>query len=100
MELPDPETFVQILAGLGYVPAFRYEKYRAIYRSAVDPDGIVTIDETPIGTFLELEGEPEWIDRTAVLLGFTPRDYITASYAALYMQYRAAHPGVPKDMRF
>ena len=61
---------------------------------------MVTIDETPIGTFLELEGEPEWIDRTAALLGFTTGDYVTASYASLYLEYRQSNATVPMDMVF
>jgi adenylate cyclase class 2 len=45
------------------------------------------LDETPIGAFLELEGGPRWIDRTARALGF-PRDgYITDSYGKLYLEH-------------
>jgi adenylate cyclase class 2 len=42
------------------------------------------LDETPIGLYLELEGSPRWIDRTALRLGFRKADYITASYGRLY----------------
>ncbi len=63
-------------------------------------EGIVTLDETPIGDFLELEGPESWIDRTALRLGFGPADYITSSYAALYEEHRRIHPTVPRDMQF
>ena len=78
------ETIRQILAQLGYQPAFRYEKYRTEF-AAEDGAGVVTLDETPIGDFLELEGPGEWIDRTASQLGFGRKDYILESYARLYL---------------
>jgi adenylate cyclase class 2 len=97
--IEDGTTLSTILAALGYVPAFRYEKYRTTFRRDGE-EGSVTIDETPIGVFLELEGEGDWIDRTATVLGFTPAEYLTASYSSLYQEYRRAHPGVRTDMTF
>lgn len=93
------EAFTLVLARLGYQPAFRYEKYRTKFAAAGDP-GILTIDETPIGVFLELEGVPEWIDRTAARLGYPPEKYLTSSYGSLYRQYRREHPGAPENMTF
>ncbi len=79
---------VQVLEALGYRPAFRYEKYRTEYvlptGAGVAHSGVAMLDETPVGVFLELEGPPRWIDRTARRLGFREADYITASYAALH----------------
>ncbi|MBV8570130.1 MAG: class IV adenylate cyclase [Acidobacteriaceae bacterium] len=75
----------QILAQLGYSPVFRYEKYRTEFKNEADPCGLVMLDETPIGDFLEIEGPAEWIDATAQRLGFTPEDYIVDSYGALYV---------------
>ena len=95
----DGVAFAQILAALGYLPSFAYEKFRTTF-SASGEDGIVTLDETPIGDFLELEGPGYWIDQTASRLGFAPEDYITSSYAALYEEYRNAHATVPRDMKF
>ena len=45
------------------------------------------LDETPIGMWLELEGQPEWIDRTAAQLGFTAQQYVTESYGGLWLRY-------------
>lgn len=95
----DASTLARILGRLGYQPAFRYEKYRTGYTREQEP-GTALLDETPIGCFLELEGPPEWIDRTAAALGFAESDYITASYAALYAAFRAEHPAAPVDMIF
>lgn len=99
MELPDADRFAEILTRLGYKQVFRYEKYRTEY---VHPGatGIATLDETPIGNFLEIEGQPEWIDQTAGRLGFAQADYIILSYAALYLRHRDRHPADPPDMVF
>jgi len=74
---------VQVLEALGYRAAFRYEKYRTEYVSGTGA-GLAMLDETPVGVFLELEGPPHWIDRTASRLGFREADYITATYAELH----------------
>jgi len=47
-----------------------------------------------------LEGTTEWIDRTAARLGFSPAEYVTVSYAALYGEYRNANQGAPVNMTF
>ena len=94
------EAFLEaILAHMGYHPVFRYEKYRAEYSRASDL-GIVLVDETPIGNFLELEGPPRWIDETAHLLGFSQSDYITRSYGYLYLAFCRERRIRPKDMLF
>ncbi|HEV8412873.1 MAG TPA: class IV adenylate cyclase [Bryobacteraceae bacterium] len=98
-QVSDGPAFAQILEKLGYQPSFAYEKYRTTFE-APGEDGIVTLDETPMGDFLELEGPGYWIDRTAVKLGFGTADYITSSYAALYEEHRRFHATVPRDMQF
>ena len=95
----DGAAFAQILERLGYRPSFAYEKFRTTFKAPGD-DGIVTLDETPIGDFLELEGPGYWIDRTAVKLGFGRADYVTSSYATLYEEYRQTDAAVPRDMKF
>jgi adenylate cyclase class 2 len=92
-------TLAAILSKLGYAPVFRYEKFRTEFKRP-GTDGSVVLDETPLGVFLELEGEGEWIDRTAALLGFSPRDYVLNSYGRLY-QKECERLGVqPKHMVF
>lgn len=98
-DVSDPAAFELVLDRLGYTPRFRYEKFRTKFSSPAET-GIVTIDETPIGVFLELEGEAAWIDRTAARLGFQPAEYCTVSYAALYREYLRSHQGAPQDMVF
>ena len=62
-DVSDPDAFIQVLDRLGYTGGFRYEKQRTKFARPGEP-GIVTIDETPIGVFMELEGPSEWIDQS------------------------------------
>jgi adenylate cyclase class 2 len=78
----------RILAALGFLPRFRYQKFR----EELALDGlVVAIDETPVGTFVELEGEEGAIASVASRLGRGPADYIVASYRSLFLEYRQAH---------
>lgn len=81
--IADAGQFARILEGIGMRPWFQYEKYRTKYRGA-DAALHFDLDETPIGTFLELEGPRSSIDRAARALGYSNRDYITQSYLELF----------------
>jgi adenylate cyclase class 2 len=98
----DPGSLQVVLERVGFARCFRYEKFRTTFAEQADEPraGVVTLDETPIGVFLELEGSKSWIDATAKRLGFQSADYITASYAALYLEFRATNPEAPADMVF
>jgi adenylate cyclase, class 2 len=98
-DVSDPGTFTLVLHRLGYQPVFRYEKFRTQLRAAGEP-GLITIDETPIGVYLEIEGPQAWIDSTAARLGFPAGQFLTVSYASLYREFREQHPQVPADMTF
>ena len=95
----DLDSCLAVFAGLGFHEAFRYEKYRTEFARDREP-GIATIDETPIGVYMELEGPARWIDRTAKTLGFSRDAYITASYGQLYTDWCEAGGIQPTDMRF
>jgi adenylate cyclase class 2 len=100
VDLSDGAMFERILDALGYKSTFRYQKYRTTFSREGEP-GLITWDETPIGAYMELEGDAEWIDRTAVALGFGVQDYITASYATLYREHCSKNPSaVPDAMVF
>jgi adenylate cyclase class 2 len=88
-----------ILERLGLRPVFLYEKFRAEYAKPGE-EGIITIDETPIGDFLELEGPPAWIDAVAAQLGYRESDYIKQSYGTLYIQHCKSTGTAPSDMLF
>ncbi len=91
------EEMHAILTALGYRPSFRYEKYRAEWS---DGTGDVVIDRTPLGNIAEIEGEPKWIDHTAKLLGLTHHDYLTASYAELFFQWKERNASRAQNMTF
>ena len=99
VEISDAATTVAILERLGFHPVFRYQKYRTEY-SQPGTRGIVTLDETPIGCFFEIEGTPRWIDRTARRLGFLQSDFITASYGRLHQEFSKARGVAAGDMVF
>lgn len=99
VQVSDFDAMSAILERLGYTPVFRYEKYRTEFRQP-HRGGVAMLDETPIGVFLELEGSPSWIDRTARKLGFDEDAYITASYGRLYLEWCAAHEIQPSNMIF
>jgi adenylate cyclase class 2 len=99
IDFKDGAHLDEIFLHMGYRPVFRYEKYRTEYEMQ-RVDGKVLLDETPIGNFLEIEGRPRWIDRTARVLGFSTTDYITRSYGYLYLAYCRERRLPAKDMLF
>ena len=67
---------------LGLVVGFRYEKYRTEYSL---PGVTLTIDDTPVGVFVELEGEEAAILDAARALGRTADEFLLDSYRALFL---------------
>jgi adenylate cyclase, class 2 len=92
-----PDAVVLLLEGLGYAPRYRYQKYRTTFAL----EGLeIALDETPIGCFVELEGEPAAIDRVAARLGFDASQYILATYRQLQEQLAAGLDTEPGDLVF
>ena len=86
-----------ILRALGYLPWFRYEKFRAEW---TDGKGQVVVDETPIGSFCEIEGAPRWIDATAKKLGVSQANYIIRNYVGLFLEWKARTKSQALEMTF
>lgn len=82
----DASIIVAILEQLGFMPWFRYEKYREEF--ALD-DVVIAIDETPVGTYVEIEGSDTGIAAVATALGRTPSDYVLDSYRGLFVRFCA-----------
>ena len=61
---------------------FRYQKYREEYKYQ---NVTLTIDETPIGTYVEIEGPEYEIFEATKKMGRTKNDYILDSYRALFV---------------
>ena len=96
------QNWLAALGSVGFLPGFRYEKFRSRVRIPRAIAGAVQLDldETPIGTFLEIEGAPEAIDRVARALGFLRRDYLRATYADLYAARCRRRGQIPRNMLF
>ncbi|HEY7575822.1 MAG TPA: class IV adenylate cyclase, partial [Thermoanaerobaculia bacterium] len=95
VEVSDGGEAEGILEGLGLIRRFRYEKRREEWAF----EGcIVCLDETPIGNFVEVEGDPTAIRRAFVGLGLDFTEAIPYSYAELYQRRRKAEPALPPDM--
>lgn len=70
---------------LGLRPWFRYQKYREEFSAS---GVVVAIDETPVGTYVELEGTEAAIHAMTAGLGRYPADFIVDSYYRLFMTRR------------
>lgn len=90
-------NLVTILERLGLEVWFRYEKYREEFTF----DGvIVAIDETPVGIFIELEGEENVIHEIAGSLGWSQEDYILDSYWDIFLKESNTKGSGTSDMVF
>ena len=96
-KIADGRKMEGILAALGYVPTFRYEKFRGEWG---DGKGHVVVDETPIGNLAEIEGQARWIDRVAKQLGIGREEYITKSYAELFFEWKRKTRRAAEEMTF
>ncbi len=93
----DGLLLLRVLEEIGFHVWFRYEKYREEF---AHEDVTIAIDETPVGTFVEIEGSEPGIRQTAEALSRQPADYVTDSYRGLYVRYCEQH-GLPlADMLF
>jgi adenylate cyclase class 2 len=95
--IDDGEQFENILLALGFLPSFRYEKFRAEWS---DGKGHIVLDETPIGFFGEIEGPARWIDQSARRLGIDRQSYITESYAELFFAWKRRTRSPAEEMTF
>jgi len=104
LEVSDGGTLTKIFDGLRLDGWFRYEKYRTTYKLGAaktwGKELLVEVDETPVGTFVELEGPAEAIDKAAEALGFSKRDYISKSYLELYVEECRRRGEQPRHMLF
>lgn len=91
----DGGELAAILERLGYERRFRYEKRREEWSW----EGcVIALDATPIGTFVEIEGDPGAIRQVVAGLGLDASEAIPYSYAELYARCRKEQPSLPLDM--
>jgi adenylate cyclase class 2 len=79
------EALRRAFDALGMRVWFRYQKYREEFSR---PGLVVAIDETPVGTYVELEGDEDAILAMTAALGLSPADFIVDSYYRLFMKRR------------
>lgn len=80
----DGEVLQHVFEELGLHVWFRYEKYREEFAAE---DVTIAIDETPVGTYVEIEGGEQGILDMAAALGRSPADFILESYRGLFVSH-------------
>lgn len=82
----DGAALLAVLETLGFTVTQRYQKYRTPFTCPVEgcESVMLTLDETPLGDFLEIEGDPQHIHRCAEALGFARDAYETRSYLDIH----------------
>ena len=93
----DGEVLKRVLEELGLHVWFRYEKYREEYSA---PEVTIALDETPVGTFVEIEGGEQGIHEMTRALGRSTADFILDSYRGLFIQHRERHGTSSVNMVF
>ena len=83
--ISDGDVLTHVLESLGLHVWFRYQKFREEFAAE---DATIALDETPIGTFIELEGGERAILTMTYALGRTPDDFILDSYRSLFLARR------------
>src|SRR5262249_31497026 len=98
----EPHQMVAIFERLGYHAFFRYQKYRTVYKLAMDDGQTLKVmhDETPMGNFLELEGTEEAVKRAVAALELKPKDYITSTYIGMQAERCRAEGRPLEDLLF
>ncbi len=83
----DYDTMDLILQKLGYHSAWLYEKYRTTYELG---DAEIVLDEMPYGSFIEVEGDAESIEKVlqAIHLGDAKR--LIGSYSDWFFRIKTA----------
>jgi adenylate cyclase class 2 len=93
----EPERLIELFERLGYQRSFRYQKYRTGYCVALDGRELkIELDETPMGNFIEIEGDETSVLKALDTAAFTANDIIRDSYPELQAA-RCRARGVPLE---
>ncbi len=82
-EIRDPAAFRRILKALGLRIIFQTRKKRTLFRHGRLG---VSLDETAVGDYIELEGRRSDIVRFAKGLGYGRKDFITLDYVRMIQE--------------
>jgi adenylate cyclase class 2 len=86
IEVSNFEEAERIIISLGFRKAFRYQKRREVF---ISNDTHILLDETPIGNYIEIEGEEDRILELSEQLGLSPDRGTSKNYMELYEEYCA-----------
>ena len=89
--------YLVVPCSYGIHRAFRYQKFRTVYGLVMDGHELeVAFDETPIGHFLEIEGDGQTVLQVLKAAGLSEGDIIRESYPELQAT-RCKQRGVPLE---
>jgi adenylate cyclase class 2 len=93
----EPDQMAVLLERLGFQRSFRYQKYRTVYQLNINEEMVtITFDETPMGNFIEVEGNETGVLETMKAAGFDADEIIRESYPEL-QEKRCAERGMPLE---
>jgi adenylate cyclase, class 2 len=98
-DVEDGAAMAEVFCQLGFCPAFRYEKFRTEWEANAGTAHLV-LDETPIGTWAELEGEPAWIEAMLRQLDVAAERCTVESYGALFLQWKERTGSPAENLTF
>ena len=83
----EPGALQDVLEALGMRVCLEYSKMREIHRLQINGQSIlVCLDQTPVGTFVEIEGPEREIQELAKEFGWQRDFFIRKSYLELYQE--------------
>ncbi len=77
-----------ILKSLGFMREISFEKKRAVVQK---PDAMICFDILPFGYFMEIEGEPDVIEKYIQQYKLTGKSRINRAYLGLWEDYKKSH---------
>ncbi len=81
----DAPATSRVLEALGLKSCFEYSKFRQMYALRVKGKRVLmSIDETPVGVFVELEGPEDVLEQAAGLFGWSRDVFLSQTYIELY----------------
>jgi adenylate cyclase class 2 len=88
----DCNAMLDVLGRLGLTLWFRYQKFREQFRLQLSGEPgestlHIALDETPVGSYAEVEGSEASIRLLASRLGYSELDFLRDSYYALYLRF-------------
>jgi adenylate cyclase, class 2 len=93
----EPVRLIELFERLGYQRSFRYQKYRTGFGVTIEGHELkVVLDETPMGDFIEIEGDETSVLKALDTAGFSANDIIRDSYPELQAS-RCRARGVPLE---